>query len=226
MHTKITKEQLNRLNTAQAAGEPVPADIREIVFNHLGLDKNEPHVEGLLFQAARNLGKTEEQLIDEVFRRQGLDPNAIIDYNVAEIPDNERWLHTPEMKAKLAHADEWMRDNPPRETDIDELLNRLEQRQSASTHIVLHLYLDYEYVPIRSHRPIMNIIERLGWKPYDLGGDYVYSRSDSTFSDALDLLQAMKAGLPWFGKALHAAWTLEATEAIDLKEALESEDGE
>lgn len=142
-----------------------------------------------------------------------------------KIPKKERWLHTPEMKAKLERADAWMRDTTPKETDLDELERRLEQHH-GSTHIVLHLYLDFEFVPTRSHRPIMNIIERLGWKPYDLGGDYVYSRSDSTFSDALDLLQAMKAGLPWFDKALHAAWTLEATEAIDLKEALESEDGE
>lgn len=81
---QLTEEQLTRLNAAQAAGEPVPADIREIVFNHLGLDKNEPHAEGLLFQAAHNLGKTEEQLIDEVFRRQGLDPNAITDYNAQD----------------------------------------------------------------------------------------------------------------------------------------------
>ena len=30
------------------------------------------------------------------------------------IPKKEHWLHTPEMKAKLARADEWMRANPPR----------------------------------------------------------------------------------------------------------------
>lgn len=81
---RLTEDQLNRLNAAQAAGEPVPADIRELVFDQVGLDKNESHLEGLLFQAARNLGKTEEQLIDEVFRWQGLDPNAITDYNVQD----------------------------------------------------------------------------------------------------------------------------------------------
>ncbi|BBU71875.1 hypothetical protein ICHIJ1_17940 [Fluviibacter phosphoraccumulans] len=80
----LTEDQLNRLNAAQAAGEPVPADIRELVFNHLGLDQKDDHQEGLLFQAAHNLGKTEEQLIDEVFRRQGLDPTSIIDYNVQD----------------------------------------------------------------------------------------------------------------------------------------------
>lgn len=81
---RLTADQLARLEAARAVGEPVPADIRELVFNHLGLDQNDDHQEGLLFQAAHNLGKTEEQLIDEVFRRQGLDPNAIIDYNAQE----------------------------------------------------------------------------------------------------------------------------------------------
>lgn len=40
---------------------------------------------------------------------------------VAEIPENERWLHTPEMKAKLQRAQEWLRTHPPKETDLDAL---------------------------------------------------------------------------------------------------------
>ena len=42
------------------------------------------------------------------------------------IPDKERWFHTPEMKAKMARADAWMRVNPPRETDLAELRRKLE----------------------------------------------------------------------------------------------------
>ena len=41
------------------------------------------------------------------------------------IPVNERWLHEPAMKKELARADEWMRLNPPRETDLDELETKL-----------------------------------------------------------------------------------------------------
>ena len=41
------------------------------------------------------------------------------------IPMNERWLHEPAIKEKLARADEWMRQTPPRETSLDELENRL-----------------------------------------------------------------------------------------------------
>lgn len=41
------------------------------------------------------------------------------------IPQNERWLHEPAMKEKLAKADEWMRENKRQETDIDALEARL-----------------------------------------------------------------------------------------------------
>jgi hypothetical protein len=38
---------------------------------------------------------------------------------------NEHWQHGPAMKEKLARADEWMRQNPPRETNLGELEFRL-----------------------------------------------------------------------------------------------------
>ncbi len=41
------------------------------------------------------------------------------------IPQNERWLHEPAMKEKLAKADAWMRENQPQESDIDALEARL-----------------------------------------------------------------------------------------------------
>lgn len=41
------------------------------------------------------------------------------------IPQNERWLHDPAMKEKLAKADAWMRENKTQETDIDALEARL-----------------------------------------------------------------------------------------------------
>lgn len=41
------------------------------------------------------------------------------------VPMNERWLHDPVMKERLAKADEWMRQNPPRETDLDALETKL-----------------------------------------------------------------------------------------------------
>jgi len=41
------------------------------------------------------------------------------------IPENERWLHEPEVKAKLDRAIAWAEANPPSETDLDELEKRL-----------------------------------------------------------------------------------------------------
>ena len=41
------------------------------------------------------------------------------------VPMNERWLHESAMKKKLARADEWMRQNPPRETNLGELGSKL-----------------------------------------------------------------------------------------------------
>jgi hypothetical protein len=52
------------------------------------------------------------------------------------IPESERWLHTPEAKAKIDEGLAWIRQNPPRETDLDELEERLlgePRKRSGST---------------------------------------------------------------------------------------------
>jgi len=41
------------------------------------------------------------------------------------IPDNEKWLHTPEIAAALSDAIEWAEKHPPQETNLDELEKRL-----------------------------------------------------------------------------------------------------
>jgi hypothetical protein len=41
------------------------------------------------------------------------------------IPDNERWLHTPENIANLAKAEQWAIDNSVRTDNADEVLQRL-----------------------------------------------------------------------------------------------------
>ena len=45
------------------------------------------------------------------------------------VPMNERWLHEPEMKKKLARSDEWMRKNPVKETNLDELEAKLDSEE-------------------------------------------------------------------------------------------------
>ena len=42
------------------------------------------------------------------------------------IPANERWLHEPEVATRLDRALRWAADNPPAETDLDELEQRIE----------------------------------------------------------------------------------------------------
>lgn len=42
------------------------------------------------------------------------------------VPVNERWLHEPAMKDKLARADEWMRNNPAKESNLEEIEARLD----------------------------------------------------------------------------------------------------
>jgi hypothetical protein len=44
---------------------------------------------------------------------------------VTDIPEEEAWLHTPEMQAQLARGDAWMKTHPPVATDLDALAQRL-----------------------------------------------------------------------------------------------------
>ena len=41
------------------------------------------------------------------------------------VPDNERWLHEPEMMQKLQNALAWAQANPPDDSTTDAILKRL-----------------------------------------------------------------------------------------------------
>ena len=41
------------------------------------------------------------------------------------IPDNERWLHRADVLADLDEAVVWAEENPPQETDIEDLATRI-----------------------------------------------------------------------------------------------------
>lgn len=41
------------------------------------------------------------------------------------VPDNERWLHTPENLSRLAASEQWAMNNPARSDNTDEILQRL-----------------------------------------------------------------------------------------------------
>jgi len=42
------------------------------------------------------------------------------------VPDNELWLHQPQARDDLQRALEWAQRNPPKESDPDAILKRLE----------------------------------------------------------------------------------------------------
>ena len=41
------------------------------------------------------------------------------------IPDNEKWLHAPEVQGMLNKAVDWAEKNPPEETDMHELEKKM-----------------------------------------------------------------------------------------------------
>ena len=41
------------------------------------------------------------------------------------IPDNEKWLHRPDVKTELNEAVAWAEKNPPKETNLEELEARI-----------------------------------------------------------------------------------------------------
>jgi len=45
------------------------------------------------------------------------------------IPENELWLHTPEMSKKLTEAIRWADENPAGESDVDALERKLKKRR-------------------------------------------------------------------------------------------------
>jgi len=45
------------------------------------------------------------------------------------IPDAERWLHTPDMRARLERALDWSESHPRSETNLDSLAAKVRQKQ-------------------------------------------------------------------------------------------------
>lgn len=44
------------------------------------------------------------------------------------IPESEAWPHAPEMREKLRRAKQWCEENPPAETNLDELLAQVKDK--------------------------------------------------------------------------------------------------
>ena len=43
------------------------------------------------------------------------------------IPDNEKWLHAPDVQAELNDAIAWAEENPPQDTNFEKLKARVDE---------------------------------------------------------------------------------------------------
>jgi len=79
-----------------------------------------------MYSNIKTVGKSGQISLGKVMAGMGfimeeLPGGDIILKRAVVVPMNERWLHESAMKNKLACADEWMRNNPAQETNLDEL---------------------------------------------------------------------------------------------------------
>jgi len=68
------------------------------------------------------LGKT---LAGVAFILEELPNGDLLLKRAVPLQEHERWLHTPQMRKKLAKADAWRRRHPPRETNLEALEAKL-----------------------------------------------------------------------------------------------------
>ena len=77
-------------------------------------------------QSVKTVGKSGQISVGKAlagmdFIMEELPGGDIVLKRAVVVPLNERWLHEPAMKEQIARADEWTRQNPPRETDLNTL---------------------------------------------------------------------------------------------------------
>ena len=58
-----------------------------------------------------------------------VEPGVWIIKSARVIPENELWLHTPSATGKITQAIEWAEQNPPQESNLDEIERKLRRRR-------------------------------------------------------------------------------------------------
>ncbi len=69
-----------------------------------------------------SLGKKYSGQYFEVAER---DDGSIVMIPMRVVPETEAWLHTSDTQAQLRRADDWYKDHPPTETNLDTLAEKL-----------------------------------------------------------------------------------------------------
>ncbi|MBV8501148.1 MAG: hypothetical protein JO142_11765 [Burkholderiales bacterium] len=64
-------------------------------------------------------------LAGQAFVLQELPGGDLLLKRAVLVPFDERWLHEPAMKAKLAQAEKWMQQNSPTSSDLAGLAKKL-----------------------------------------------------------------------------------------------------
>lgn len=62
------------------------------------------------------------------FEIEQMEDGALVLRPMKVIPESEAWLQEPEIQKKLHRAKEWMKENPPTETDLDTFLEQVKDR--------------------------------------------------------------------------------------------------
>lgn len=62
------------------------------------------------------------------FEIEQMEDGALVLRPMKVIPESEAWLHELEIQKKLLRAKEWMKENPPVETDLDAFLEQVKDR--------------------------------------------------------------------------------------------------
>jgi len=88
------------------------------------------------YRARRIVGRNVKNHHGREYLIEIIPDGVIVVKRTVIVPSDELWLHEPAMKKFLAQAGQWIRDNPPKENNLEELEAELQgkkhryQRQS------------------------------------------------------------------------------------------------
>jgi hypothetical protein len=85
-----------------------------------------PHHDGGVVRAVKTVGSSGQIALGKQYAGrpvliEQVEPGVWVIKLGSFVPDNERWLHAPEVAAQLDAGLAWAAENPPQATDLDQL---------------------------------------------------------------------------------------------------------